>query len=194
MEVIGESDGDTPALPWAGVSQADVVIVGVDRAPHNPMVMLGDVLRRWPQARVIALTAAANRAHLTGLFRAGVHGYVTSQCAFEELLDAVRAVVAGSTYLCSRAMKILLDDSAQGGADRAGLLGIPLTDREATILQLLAEGQTSKEVAALLHLSSKTVDACRRQLMRKLGVDSMAGLVKCAILMEMTTVAPLPVR
>lgn len=194
MEIIGESDADPQALPPMDALPADVIIVGVGRDSGNPRAILEHVMRGWPQACAIALAAGLNRVQLGEFFRAGVHGYVTIQCGFEELREAVRTVMSGSTYVCSQATRTLLDDCTWGGSSREGSPDALLTDREATILQLLAEGRTSKEIAAFLGLSSKTIDACRRQLMRKLKVDSVAGLVKYALLREMTTVAPLPAQ
>jgi two-component system NarL family response regulator len=126
------------------------------------------------------------------LLRAGAHGYVTTQSASDELLEAVRTARSGATYLCSQVRRSILEDFTQGEADKTEGDWAAITDREAMILQLLGEGRSSKETAAVMNLSSKTIDACRRQLMRKLDVDSMAGLVKCAIALGLTTVDPWP--
>lgn len=191
MEVVGESS--TQALALANIPKADVVIivVGVGRKCPHPTAIVEPILRRWPQVRIVAISAIPNRALLGGLLQAGVHGCVTAQCASDELFKAVRTVVSGSRYLCPAATTMLLGGHSRHEADGNSRLEVPLTDRECAVLALLSEGRTSNEIATTLGLSSKTIDACRRHLMRKLEVDSMAGLVKCAIMMEMTAVAPL---
>jgi two-component system NarL family response regulator len=192
IEVIGESD--TQTLLLMNLPGVDVIVMGVSRTCHHPTAIVGPVLRKWPQAKVVILSAALSRVLLREFFHAGVQGCVTLRCASNELLAAVRTVASGSTYLCPEATQMLLDDYTGGGPDSEQTEGTLLTERETTILQFLADGRTSKEIAAALHLSSKTIDACRRQLMRKLEVDSMAGLVKRAILMEMTTMTPRPAQ
>jgi DNA-binding NarL/FixJ family response regulator len=155
--------------------------------------MVRQALDRWPQARVVVLSSFSHKAFVAEVLRAGAHGYITTRSASQELLDAIRTVASGSTYLCSRMRQSILEGFVQGQADKIESDWPAVTDREAAILQLLGEGRTSKEIAAAMNLSSKTIDACRRQLMQKLDVDSIAGLVKCAIALGLTTIDPWPV-
>jgi DNA-binding NarL/FixJ family response regulator len=152
-----------------------------------------DTVRRisqeQPQVKIVALSTFSNRAFVAEAFRSGVHGFVLKQDGFGELLRAVQAVMSDSTYLCSRATEGILETCMEPVANPDRALEPSLTERECVVLQMLAEGRTSKEIALALDVSSKTVDACRRQLMRKLDVDSVAGLVKRAIVLGLTTLA-----
>ncbi|UCD50305.1 MAG: response regulator transcription factor [Phycisphaerales bacterium] len=122
-------------------------------------------------------------------FRRGFHGYVLKQGGFDELIQAIGTVMQGSTYLCPRATQNILDLTIPAPVNLGNVRETTLADRECVILQMLSDGRTSKEIALSLHVSSKTIDACRRQLMRKLGVDSIAGLVKRALALGLTTLS-----
>ncbi len=190
MDIIGASDDPDRVPDPAGKSLPDVIVLNMADTRTANVTALRQSLHRWPRARVIILSAYSNKTFVAEALRAGAHGYVTMQCAFQELLEAVRTVASGSTYLCSSVKQMILDGFAQAQTDTVGADEGPMTGRESTILQLFGEGQSSKEIAARLNLSSKTIDACRRQLMQKLDVDSTAGLVKCAIALGLTTIDP----
>jgi DNA-binding NarL/FixJ family response regulator len=192
MDIIGASDGQAQVPDGPGTSQPDVIVVDIAGTPTVNMTVIGESLHRWPQARIVVLSPFSNRIFVAEVFRAGAHGYVTTQCAFHELLDAIRTVASGSTYLCSAVKQTILQGLAQGGTDTIDSDAATMTDRECMMLQLFAEGRSSKEIAVRLNLSSKTIDACRRQLMQKLDMDSTAGLVKCAIALGLTTIGPRP--
>ncbi len=190
MDIIGASDDPANVPDSPGRSQPDVIVINITGTRTANVAAVRQSLDRWPQVRVIILSAFSNKTFLAEVLRAGAHGYVTMQCAFQELLEAVRTVASGSTYLCSAIRQTILDGYAGVKTDNIGPDAGSMTDREGTILQLFGEGRSSKEIAARLNLSSKTIDACRRQLMQKLDVDSTAGLVKCAIALGLTTVDP----
>ena len=191
MDIIGATDDVSGLSEPAGDSTPDVVVVSI-AGVRTAATMVRQSLDRWPQARVVVLSSFSNKAFVAEVLRAGAHGYVTTQSTSQELLDAVRTVASGSTYLCSHMRQSILDGFVQGQADKPESDWPAVTDREASILQLLGEGRTSKEIGAAMNLSSKTIDACRRLLMEKLNVDSTAGLVKCAIALGLTTVDPWP--
>ncbi len=190
MDIIGATQDPVDVPDTLGRSQPDVIVMNVAGTRTANITAIRQSLQRWPQARVIILSAFSNKTFVAEVLHAGAHGYVTMQCAFQELLEAVRTVASGSAYLCSAIKQTILNGFARIRADNISSDGGSMTDREGTILQLFGEGQSSKEIAARLNLSSKTIDACRRQLMQKLDVDSTAGLVKCAIALGLTTVDP----
>lgn len=194
MDVLGASADLSEPLEPADNVQPDAIVINLAGTRAANVAALKQSLLRWPRAKIVVLSPFSNKAFVAEVLRAGAHGYVTMQCAFDELLEAVRTVTAGSTYLCSRIRQSIVDGFAREGTDAIGSDGAIMTDREGTILQLFGEGQSSKEIAARLNLSSKTIDACRRQLMQKLDVDSTAGLVKCAIALGLTTADPWPAR
>ncbi len=190
VEVVGESNEGPEAPERIHNVQPDLVVMNVGLGASTSMEAVRRVSQERPDARIIALSAFCNKALVAEAFRAGVHAYVARSNCFGELLQAIDAVIAGSTYLCAHTRAIVIEDYTGSGKDAQDSPSATLTERECEILSLLADGKTSKEIALRLDLSSKTIDASRRQLMRKLHVDSVAGLVKHAIVMGLTPVAP----
>jgi DNA-binding NarL/FixJ family response regulator len=190
VEVVGESDEVPEALEVVRASQPDLVVMNIGLGASAGM----DVARRLSQeqsdAKIIALSAFGNKAHVAEAFRAGIHAYVAKRNCFAELVQAINAVLSGSTYLCVHTREIVIEDYTGSTKSTQDKSPSSLTDREYEVLRLFAEGKTSKEIALLMDLSSKTIDACRRQLLRKLHVDGTAGLVKHAIVMGLTPVTP----
>jgi len=191
MNVIGANEDVSGLSEPAGERLPDVIVVSI-AGVRTAATIIRQALAQWPKSRVVVLSSFSNKAFVAEVLRAGAHGYITTRSTSHELLDAIRTVASGSTYLCSRMRQSILEGFVQGQADKVEADWPAVTDREATILQLLGEGRTSKEIAAAMNLSSKTIDACRRQLMEKLDVDSTAGLVKCAIALGLTSVDPSP--
>ena len=188
-EVTGEANCSPEAAERVSELEPDVVIADIGSWTSGSVEMVRRIARAHPPVRIVVLSPIRNQAFVAAVFRAGTHGYVVKRNGFDELLRAIDAVCSGSTYLCPRVRELILPGYAQshGAARKPSEAG--LTEREAAVLELLAEGQTSKEVALMLNVSSKTIDACRRQLMKKLEVNSVAGLVKRALAMGMTTLA-----
>ncbi len=190
IEVVGECDEDPGALELIRTLQPDQVVMNIGLGASASMDVVRRVSQEQSDAKIIALSAFCNKALVAEAFRAGIRAYVTKRTSFGGLVQAVHAVLSGSTYLCAHTREIVIDEYAGSGKDMHKTPPASLTQRECEVLRLLAEGKTSKEVGLLMDLSSKTIDACRRQLMRELHVDSVAGLVKHAIVMGLTSVAP----
>lgn len=188
-EVVGEADGPGEALELVTQLQPDVVLTDIASWESGNMDMIRQLPRTCPNVRIVAMSAFRSQAFVAEAFRVGIHGYLVKRNGFDELLRAVQTVHSGSTYVCPRIRKLILPERDQPQGSRHDTSAICLTERESAILHLLSEGRTSKEIALVLNVSSKTVDACRRQLMKKLDVDSVAGLVKCALAMGITTLA-----
>lgn len=187
MEVIGEANSGPEAVERALGLQPDVVLIDVGSWTAANMDTIRRISQRHPQGKIVVLSPLRNQAFVAETFRAGIHGYVLKQNGFDELLLAIKTVHSGSTYLCRGVRELLLPEYAQSRTAAGKLSDVCLTERESAVLQLLTEGRTSKEIALMLEVSSKTIDACRRQLMRRLQVDSMAGLVKRALAMGVAT-------
>lgn len=186
-EIVGESDDGPEALELVRDLQPNLAIADIGSWASGSMEMVRRLSQEHPEVRIVALSSLSNRAFVAETFRNGVHGFVLKQDGFAGLLQAVRTVMSGSTFLCSRATEGILETCMEPAANPDRALEPSLTERECVVLQMLSEGRTSKEIALSLDVSSKTIDACRRQLMRKLDVDSVAGLVKRAIMLGMTT-------
>lgn len=188
-EVIGEANGASDAVKLVSELQPDVMVADIGSWTAGNMDLIRQISQTYPDIRIVALSAFRNQAFVAEAFRAGIHGYVVKRNGFDELLRAIKAVCDGSTYLCPRVRELILPEYVHPRRAPGKTSEVCLTERECAILQLLAEGQTSKEIALMLDVSSKTIDASRRHLMKKLEVDSLAGLVKRALAMGMTTLA-----
>ena len=115
------------------------------------------------------------------MLKAGSAGYLLKDCAAEELVQAIRAVISGETYLSPKIASIVVEDYRRELSKGQIAKAPELTAREREVLQLVAEGETSKKIAARLHVSVKTVEAHRQQIMDKLNIHTVAGLTKYAI-------------
>jgi DNA-binding NarL/FixJ family response regulator len=188
-EVVAQSEDGPEALELVRQLHPDLVLADITSWASSSFDTVQQIARELPNIRVVALSTFTNRTFVAEAFRRGVHGYVLKQDGFAELIQAIRTVTRGDTYLCSRATQDILDLTIPAPSNLGGALETTLSDRECIILQMLSEGRTSKEIALALDVSSKTIDACRRQLMRKLGVDSIAGLVKRALALGLTTLS-----
>ena len=122
----------------------------------------------------------SGRKYVTEMFKAGASGYLLKNCDFEELADAVRIVVEGKTYISPSISDVVVQSYVHGSVEEDSAFSV-LTRREREVLQLLAEGKTTKQAALRLYISPKTVEAHRLNIMNKLGIDNIAELTKYAI-------------
>jgi DNA-binding NarL/FixJ family response regulator len=134
-----------------------------------------------PGVKVIALSMHSDRRFVLGMLEAGASGYLLKDCAFDELAKAIRNVAAGNTYLSPSVADVVVKGYLDKLSEPLAATRSPLTQREREILQLLAEGSTTKEIAAHLGVSVKTVETHRRNMMQKLNMRSIAELTKYAI-------------
>jgi DNA-binding NarL/FixJ family response regulator len=177
LEVVAEAEGGREAVRLAGELAPDVVIMDVSMPDLNGMEATRQIAKTVPAAKVIALSMHSDRRFIAGMFSAGACGYLLKDCAFDELVRAVRAVAAGGAYLSPAVAGTVLKDYAGNAAGPAS----ELSPRQREVLQLLAEGLATKEVAARLQVSVKTIETHRKQIMDKLGVRSVAELTKYAV-------------
>ena len=177
MDVVGEAADGHDAVRLAAVLAPDVVVVDLAMPRLNGLDAAQEILRASPRTGVIMLTMYAQDHQVILALRAGVRGYMVKTQAAQELVHAIREVAAGRTYLGSGAPQILLDaylSSADPSKD-------PLTPRDRQVLQLVAEGKTTKEIATQLGISVKTAETYRGKIMEKLDIHDTAGLVRYAI-------------
>ena len=188
MQVVGTGSGGSDTLELMGELRPDVVVVDVSCGMAGGVEIIHRICQVGAETKVVALSTLCNRTLVGEAFKAGANAYVAKCNCFRELVRAIQGVVSGATHLCPHTREAVLDQCRDHPTDNDTQI---LTDREYAVLELIGEGQTSKEIGLHMNLSSKTIDACRRQLMRKLDVDSVAGLVKHAIVMGLTTTFPL---
>jgi len=181
MEVVAEGATGRDAVAQAASIRPDVAVLDISMPDLNGIEATRQILAHTPGARVIALSMHADRRFVMEMLRAGAVGYLLKDSAFEELARAIRAVAAGQIYLSPGITGVVVQDYLTPAA--AGERGAyaALTGREREVLQLLAEGRSTKEAALRLHVSDKTIESHRRQIMIKSKVRSVAELTKYAI-------------
>ncbi|MHC4483622.1 MAG: response regulator [Planctomycetota bacterium] len=188
MEVAGEAEDGITAIRLAHELRPDVIILDVNMPEMDGIEATRRLSKELPETKIVALTMFAKRAYVTKMLEAGASGYVLKGSPFSELAEAVNTVMAGEVYLCAPVATVLVDEYVDRSGRSTGTLTERLTDKELDILKLLAEGKPSKEIAFLLDISIQAVDASRRRIMQKLGIESLAELVKYAIREGLTSV------
>jgi len=182
FEVVGEAGDGQEALAQVRELAPDVVLMDIAMPGLDGLMTTRRIREESPQSKVIVLTQHENREYITPALKVGASGYVLKRAADEELVSAIRAVYQGQTYLDPLVAGIVVDDY------RRRLEGLPqgdpyesLTDREREVLVLVAKGHTNREIAELLHISPKTVDFHRTNLMRKLDLHNRTELTRFAL-------------
>jgi len=181
MEVIGEAEDGQKVVQLAKQLSPDLIIMDISMPNLNGVEATRIILNENPDIRIIALSVHSNKHFVTEMLKAGVSGYVLKSSLFDEVLRAIQMVGDGDYYLSPKITDVVMDDYKYYMATLNKSSEIRLTTRERQVLQLLAEGQSTKQIALRLHLSPKTADSNRRQIMNKLGIFSVAELTKYAI-------------
>jgi two-component system response regulator NreC len=189
MQLVGEANEGREAVQLAGESSPDVVVMDISMPGLNGIDATRQIRARNPSVKVVALSAHTDQRMTSGMIAAGASGYLPKHMAFEELATAIRTVAADEVYLSPQIAGGLLEQlSSTGGNLTPSSASRPLSPREREVLQLMAEGKATKEVAAVLHVSVKTVETHRRQMMEKLKLYSVAELTKYALREGLTTI------
>ena len=181
-EVVAEAGDGREAVRLAEEKTPDVAILDVAMPLLNGIEAVRQIARKVPGTRVLVLSMYSDEAYVTQMLRAGASGYLLKDSADVDLLHAVEAVSRGKSFFSPAIARVIADDYVRQLADR----GITdrydsLSEREREIFQLIAEGKTNKEIAALLFLSPSTVDTHRSRIMEKLDVHSAAEIVLYAV-------------
>ena len=185
IEVVGEAETGREAIDKARELSPDVVVMDIGMRELNGIDATKIMTRDLPSVRVVALSMHSDRRYVSEMLAAGAAAYLLKDSAFDELTVAIRAVASGRTYLSAGITGVVVEDylrrlsGSEGSAAPAAARGLSARERE--VLQLIAEGLSTKEIAAKLHLSVKTVETHRRQMMDKLGIFNIAGLIKFAV-------------
>ncbi len=182
LAVVGEAEDGHQALRLARELEPDLVIMDVTMAGLNGVEATRQLTALLPGVKVIALSMHSDPRYVVGMLKAGASGYLIKDCAFEELAKAVEAVMAGRTYLCPEVAEVVVKGfinvlERSPDPDQSEVL----TPREREVLQMLAEGASARAIAERLHVSVKTVEAHRRNIMQKLGLHSLPELTKFAL-------------
>ena len=182
MEVIGEADNGEAAIAEAQRIKPDMVVMDISMPKMNGLNATKRLRRLLPDVKILTLTRHTDDGYLQQLIKAGVNGYVLKQSAPSELINAIRAVNEGRSYVDSALTNKVLGGYVGRSASLRGESPNEITDRESEILRLIAWGYSNKEIAGQLGISVKTVEAHKSNTMRKLGMTSRIDIVRYAIL------------
>jgi len=180
VEVVAEAADGREAVDLFKKHRPDVVFIDIAMPKLNGLEAIGRMTREFPNAMVIVLSMHANQEYVMQAIQAGARGYLIKDDAVSELKAAIKGVTAGELYLSPQITKNL----TPGDLEKVGVRYDPLaklTTRQREILQLIAEGNNTKEIAFLLKVSVKTVEAHRAQLMQRLGINDIPSLVRQAM-------------
>ncbi len=182
LKVIGEVSNGREAVELAAELTPDVVLMEVSMPVLNGIEAARQILKANRKIKVLALSGNWEGHLVKEMLRAGASGYILKECAADELIKAIKIVAAGGRYLSPDIAGVVIDDLVGYNGNGANHASVELlSPKERELLQMISEGEASKTVASKLRISIKTVDARRRDIMRKLNLDSVALLTKFAI-------------
>jgi DNA-binding NarL/FixJ family response regulator len=179
--VVAETGDGREAVELAGAKGANIVLMDIAMPGLTGLEAAARIVKEHPQIRVVILSMHANEEYIRQALRAGASGYLLKDAATTELELALRAVARGQTYLSPAVSRRVVEDYLAQAPERADAPAQVLTARQREILQLIAEGKSTKQIAALLGVSVKTVETHRADLMQRLDIHDLAGLVRYAI-------------
>jgi len=187
IRVVGTAANGRDAVRRVQKLKPHIVVIDIAMPELNGIEATAQIRDYCPSTRVIILSMHHTNEHIFQALKAGVHGYILKESAGSEVVDAVRTVRSGRRYLSRRIEEVVFDDylhqrqtvSTQSPLEK-------LSPREREILQMVAEGKSSAEIAEILFISPKTVETYRSRLMQKIGVSGIPSLVKFAVLHGLT--------
>lgn len=181
MELVGEAEDGHSAVQLACRLRPDVILMDIALPMLNGLEATRQILRNLPKSKVLILTMHENEEYIRRALAAGAMGYILKDAAARELLGAIRAVYRGESILSPAITRLVIEDYLRWGDVQPAAESDGLSPREREVLQLIAEGNTNKQIAEILNLSVKTVQAHRNSLMQKLDLHDRGELIKYAI-------------
>jgi DNA-binding NarL/FixJ family response regulator len=190
MEVIAQAKDGRSTVELVKELSPDVVIMDIGMPDLNGIEATRQITRDCPRVKVIALSMHSGKNFIIEMFKAGASGYLLKDCEFDELVNAVRLVCNNKTYISPSISDVVVENYVRNFPEKKDSAFSVLTKREREVLQLLTEGKTTKQIARSLHISTKTVEVHRLNIMNKLKIDSIAQLTKYAIQEGLTLPEP----
>lgn len=182
FQVVGEADSGLQAIDRSRHLQPNVIVMDVGMPELNGIEATRQITAMLPGVKVIALSMHSDERFVRRMFQAGASGYLKKDCAYPELTQAIRTVLKDRVYLSPEISKVVVRDyTRRTDAQEMASGYVQLTPRQREVLQMMAEGHPTKEIAATLHLSTKTIEAHRQNIMEKLKLRNVAELTKFAI-------------
>jgi two-component system NarL family response regulator len=181
LEVIGEAASGRDALELARALSPEIVVMDVAMSDLNGIEATRQIRAACPGIKVLALSSHSDSRYVSAILDAGACGYVLKANAYDDLRRAIEAAHQGKSYLCADVTQAVVGASLRAPGEGNALAHTVLSAREREVLQLLAEGLSSPEIGERLFVATATVDTHRRNVMRKLGIHTVADLTKYAI-------------
>ncbi len=180
IEVVGQASDGLSTIDLIRELSPDVVVMDIGMPDLNGIEATRRITKDYPDVKIVGLSMHSSDKYIREMFKAGASGYLLKNCAFEELIEAIRTVAGGKTYISSSIGDMIIKEYINKSDEEKSVFSI-LSQREREVLQLLAEGKTTKQVGRLLNISPKTVEVHRLRIMDKLELDNIAHLTKYAI-------------
>lgn len=187
IDVIGEAEDGRSTVKLSHELSPDIVIMDISMPDMNGIEAARQIISRDSRIKVIALSVHSDKRFVIEMLNAGASGYLLKDCAFEELANAIRTVMSNRSYLSPAITDVMIQDYRNLLSRETLSVFSLLSPREREILQLFAEGKSTKEIAFGLDISIKTVETHRQQIMKKLDIHTIAELTKYAIKEGLTT-------
>jgi DNA-binding NarL/FixJ family response regulator len=187
IEVVAEAENGRMALQLAREVMPDVIVMDVSMPGLNGIEATRKILAALPDIKVVTLSMHSDNRLVVGMLTAGASGYLLKDCSFEELENAIRTVVANQIYLSPQLTRDIIKYQVRNSPLTKSSPFSILTGKEREILQLVVEGNNTKQIARILKVSIKTVEAHRKKIMTKLNIHSISGLTKYAIRQGLTS-------
>lgn len=182
MTVVGEANNGDAAVRMAGEMVPDIIVMDISMPDLNGLKATKKIKRANPDLKILTLTRHTDEGYLQQLLKAGANGYVLKQSAPAELINAIRIVASGNSYLDPALTERVMSGYVQQATTNRNANPVEITGREAEVIRLIAWGYTNKEIGGRLTISVKTVEAHKANAMRKLGIASRIDIVRYAIL------------
>ena len=189
IEVVGQANDGRTAVDLTRELSPDVVIMDIAMPDLNGVDATRQITSAYPKVKVIGLSMHSGSKYIREMFRAGASGYLLKDCPFEELVEAIKTVALGKTYVSPSIGEMVVKEYVSEPGQEKSAFSV-LSQREREVLQLLAEGKTTKQIGKRLHISPKTVEAHRLKIMDKLSINNTAQLTKYAIQEGLTRPEP----
>lgn len=182
MEVVGEAGDGEAAIVKVTELMPDIIVMDISMPKLNGLKATKRLKRISPQIKILTLTRHTDDGYLQQLIQAGANGYVLKQSAPAELINAIRVIGSGKSYLDPTLTEKVMGGYVRQSAALAGASMVAISDRESEVVRLIAWGYSNKEIGTRMEISVKTVEAHKANSMRKLGIASRIDIVRYAIL------------
>ena len=179
--VVGSVEDGRKAVDIARELAPDLVIMDISMPNLNGIDAARKILGEMGDVKVITLSIHSSRRFVAEMLKAGASGYILKECLFDELVEAIKTVLKKRIYLSPKITGVVIEDYVKRLSTQYQPEGTVLNEREREVLQFLSEGKSTKQIAMQLHVSAKTIESNRRNIMDKLGINSVAELTKYAV-------------